>query len=726
MDTWWKKLIYSSWLKAVAVLGFCLVGFLLFFSFVNFQFIPREDNIYESYYFNDAFVEKAGYVRDYIVRYRNSEIIDNITVEDIKKYQEANGGTLTEEEARKQIIEDREDYLRLLDNELGKSNVNVDFYAKSRSDGAVITNMNTALGEEQIIKELKGREVYLIGNGHYIYDRSNALMNSPESQVAFYDNDLRAYYDTNVSSITHDSYYRGESFEGEEQFDIYVALKQPLEVGDKFYTYEQNFLHSEQLKELTYEMIIFASVLGVLLGIYWLIVVGKTSKEKGVSLNAFDKIPVELQLVILGISTMLFLQLIDEINYSFDLSSALPYIGTRTVPKSLAIAVMVFGVISCYVGIGLAIASSFIKHIKNKSLKQYIGIIRVIKLLKDYLMTERMLVVATVVIAGINIGAFIISFLMACAFESIVVFVILIITWSIILVLILAKVALDYKRILQGTKNIARGNLEHKIQLEKSLPVLVDLADTVNTIGTGLHKAVAQSVKSERLKAELITNVSHDLKTPLTSIISYIDLLKGEEINNEVAKEYIGILDERSSRLKQLVEDLVEASKAVTGNVEAKLAPFRLDELVLQAVGEYTDRLEAKGLQLVITQVQVAEVMGDSRHVWRIVENLLSNVSKYAMPHTRAYMEVLNQGDYGTFIIKNISKEALNIEPEELTERFVRGDVSRTTEGSGLGLAIAQSLIDLQAGQMTISIDGDLFKVEVKIPTVKNRVSLEK
>ena len=726
MDTWWKKIIYSSWLKVVAVLGFCLVGFLILFSYVNFQFIPREDNIYESYYFNDAFVEKAGYVRDYIVRYRNSKVIDNITAEDIKKYQEANGGTLTEEEARQQIVKDREDYLKILDNELGKSNVNIEFYAKSYSDGVVITNMNTEVGEQEIIKELTNREIYLIGNGHYIYDRSNALMNYRGNQVGFYDNELRAYYDTNVPSITHDSYYRGESFEGEEQFDIYVALKQPLEIGDMFYTYEQNFMQSEQLKQITYEMIIFASVLGILLGVYWLIVVGKNSKEQGIQLNAFDKIPGELQFVMLGIGTILFVRLICQIDDAFSLESALPYIGTRTIPKSLAIAAMVFVVVSCYIGFGLAIVSSFIKHIKNKSLSKYIGIIRVIKLLKDYLMTERMLVVATVVIVGINVGAFIISFMLACIFESIVVFVMLIIIWSSILILILAKVALDYRSILQGTKNIARGNLEHKIQLEKSLPVLVDLADTVNTIGTGLEKAVAQSVKSERLKAELITNVSHDLKTPLTSIISYIDLLKGEEINNEVAKEYIGVLDERSNRLKQLVEDLVEASKAVTGNVEAKLAPFRLDELVLQAVGEYTDRLEAQGLQLVITQVQVSEVMGDSRHVWRIVENLLSNVSKYAMPHTRAYMEVLNQGDYGTFIIKNISKEALNIEPQELTERFVRGDASRTTEGSGLGLAIAQSLIDLQAGRMIISIDGDLFKVEVKIPTVKNNVSLDK
>ena len=406
--------------------------------------------------------------------------------------------------------------------------------------------------------------------------------------------------------------------------------------------------------------------------------------------------------------------------------SCLPYVGTRTVPQSLIVAGLVFVLSSVYVGIGLAVVSSLIKHIKNKSIDEYIGVIRVIKLLKKYLMTKRMLMVAIFVLVGINAGAFLLSFIVGLALSSAVILIILMMAWSGVLLLGLAKIVFDYRRILEGTKAIADGDLDYKIQLEKSLPVLVELADTVNTMGTGLEKAVAQSVKSERLKAELITNVSHDLKTPLTSIISYIDLLKGEDINNETAKEYIGVLDERSNRLKQLVEDLVDASKAVTGNVEAKLEPFMLDELVLQALGEYTDRLEAQGLQLITRGVQPAKVLGDSRHMWRVVENLLSNVSKYAMPHTRAYIEVLNEGEYGTFIIKNISKEALNIDPQELTERFVRGDASRTTEGSGLGLAIAQSLMHLQGGQMAISIDGDLFKVEVKIPAIKDTVSLNK
>ena len=727
MDTWWKKLIYSSWLKGIAVLGFFLVGFLAFFSFLSIQVTPKQNSVYDTYYLNEAFIQKAGYVRDYIVRYRNEAIIDTITEVDIQKYKEAHGEALTDEEAKNMIIKDRQNYLMSIDNAINKNNVNVDFYAKSLKDNTVLTNMDTSLGEENIIQDLTSREVYLVGDGHYIYDRSYYL--------GLYDSDgfyngvnVNAYgiYESSNSTITHQDYYTGEGFDDEGQYKIYVALKQPLEAGDAFYAYERNFENVQKLKGITYKMIAYATLIGTILVIYWVIAVGGDSKKEGISMKGFDRIPFEFQLIGLAISTIVFVMVIQIIDSYADLYSCMPYVGTRTAPQSLIVAVLIFVVISAYTGIGLAVVSSLIKHIKNKSLKEYIGVIRFSKQLKNYLLTERKLTTVIVIILGVNAVAIVIIILGTLALESFGVLFILTLAWSGVLAFGIFKVVFDYRRILEGTKAIASGDLNHKIHLEKALPVLVDLADTINTMGTGLEKAVEHSVKSERLKAELITNVSHDLKTPLTSIISYIDLLKAEEINNETAKEYIGVLDERSGRLKQLVEDLVEASKAVTGNIEAKLEPFMLDELVLQAVGEYTDRLEAQGLQLITSQIKSVKVLGDSRHMWRVVENLLSNVSKYALPHTRAYIEVLNEGEYGIFIIKNISKDALNINPNELTERFVRGDASRTTEGSGLGLAIAQSLMHLQAGQMAISIDGDLFKVEVKIPAIKDTVSLNK
>ncbi len=725
MDTWWKKLIYSSWLKVIAVLGFFVVGFLALFSFLSIQVTPSQNSIYDTYYFNDAFIGKAGYVRDYIVRYRNEAIIDTITEADIQKYKEAHAEALTDEAAKKMIIKDRQNYLMSIDNAINKNNVNVDFYAKSLKDNVVLTNMDASIGEENIIQDLTSREVYLVGDGHYIYDRSYYL--GRYDSDGFY-NGVNAYgiYENNNNTITHHDYYTGEGFDDEGQYKVYVALKQPLEAGDVFYAYEQNFEKAQKLKEITNQMIAYIAIIGAILVIYWVIAVGRSSKKEGISLNSFDKVPFEIQLIGLGIMTVAFIASIIGIDDSFSLVNYLPYIGKGSSYASIVLASLVFVVSSIYVGTGLAVVSSLIKHIKNKSLKEYIGVIRFSKQLKNYLLTERKLTTVVVIILGVNAVAIVIIILGTLALESFGVLFILTLAWSGVLALGMFKVVFDYRRILEGTKAIASGDLNHKIHLEKALPVLVDLADTINTMGTGLEKAVEHSVKSERLKAELITNVSHDLKTPLTSIISYIDLLKGEEINNETAKEYIGILDERSGRLKQLVEDLVEASKAVTGNIEAKLEPFMLDELVLQAVGEYTDRLEAQGLQLITSQVKPVKVLGDSRHMWRVVENLLSNVSKYALPHTRAYIEVLNEGEYGIFIIKNISKDALNINPNELTERFVRGDASRTTEGSGLGLAIAQSLMHLQAGQMTISIDGDLFKVEVRIPSIKDTVSLDK
>ena len=280
----------------------------------------------------------------------------------------------------------------------------------------------------------------------------------------------------------------------------------------------------------------------------------------------------------------------------------------------------------------------------------------------------------------------------------------------------LLKFALEYKMLLKGAKEIAEGQFDRKVDLGNTVPVLTEMADTINSMGEGLEKAVAASVQSERLKTELITNVSHDLKTPLTSIISYIDLLKAEEIDNKVACEYINILDERSHRLKLLVEDLVEASKVVTGNVKAQIDTLRLDELVGQAIGEYLDRIENSGLEIIYSDVEEVYIDGDGRHMWRIVENLLSNVCKYAMPQTRVYIQVTHQDEFGCLIIKNISKDALNVKADELTERFVRGDVSRSTEGSGLGLAITQSLVTLQKGELDIHIDGDLFKVEIRMP----------
>ena len=268
--------------------------------------------------------------------------------------------------------------------------------------------------------------------------------------------------------------------------------------------------------------------------------------------------------------------------------------------------------------------------------------------------------------------------------------------------------------IRDGLARIASGELDFKIDEKELIGDNKEMAEAVNHVGDGLQNAVKETLKSERLKADLITNVSHDIKTPLTSIINYVDLLKRENIQDPKIKGYIDILDSKSQRLKQLTEDLVEASKISSGNVVLDMQPIRFGELVWQTNGEFEEKFRARGLEIVCKiPEEPMIIMADGRRMWRVVENLYNNVAKYAMPDTRVYVEVRKIGCRIVFEIKNISERPLNIKAEELTERFIRGDVSRSTEGSGLGLSIAQNLVRLQQGTFDIYLDGDLFKVTI-------------
>ena len=273
---------------------------------------------------------------------------------------------------------------------------------------------------------------------------------------------------------------------------------------------------------------------------------------------------------------------------------------------------------------------------------------------------------------------------------------------------------------IQGIRRIAGGELEYQIDTEMLRGDNKIMGDALNTIGEGLHRAVDDSMKNERLKADLITNVSHDIKTPLTSIINYVDLLKREELENERAQSYIEVLDSKSQRLKQLTEDLVEASKISSGNIRLQIERLNLVELVYQTAGEFDEKFEAKGL-VAVTNLprEPVVILADGRRFWRVLENLYGNVSKYAMANTRVYVDMEVLETVVSFSIKNISEQPLNIDASELTERFIRGDVSRGTEGSGLGLSIAKNLTALMGGSFDIYLDGDLFKVTVTFPVAK-------
>lgn len=273
---------------------------------------------------------------------------------------------------------------------------------------------------------------------------------------------------------------------------------------------------------------------------------------------------------------------------------------------------------------------------------------------------------------------------------------------------------IEISEITTKIETMGSGNMENVIECRNV--ELQELGKNINNLKQGMKKAVEESMKAERLKTDLITNVSHDLKTPLTSIINYTDLLKKEKIENKNAQKYIEILEEKSKKLKNLTEDLIEASKISSGNETVNLEKLDLKEMVLQANGEFAEKFETKNLDVISNLPQEAVIMDlDGKKMWRVLENLYQNVYKYSLENTRVYVD-LAVHDNIVFTIKNISKEKLNISPDELMERFIRGDSSRHTGGNGLGLSIAKDLSKLNGGTLKIEIDGDLFVSRLELP----------
>lgn len=277
---------------------------------------------------------------------------------------------------------------------------------------------------------------------------------------------------------------------------------------------------------------------------------------------------------------------------------------------------------------------------------------------------------------------------------------------------ILVIACINLSKLKKAGNEIAKGQLDFEVDTKGMLEEFRAHGENLNSIRNGMANAVEESLKSERMKTELITNVSHDIKTPLTSIINYVDLLEKEELDNEKAGEYIEVLDRQSARLKKLIQDLIDASKASTGNLDVKLEKTDVNVVINQALGEFQDKLAARDIKTIIkSDKEEYFVIADGRHLWRVMENLINNIVKYALEGSRVYIDVKEQDKYISVTFKNISQEELNISGDELMERFVRGDSSRNTEGSGLGLSIARSLMELQKGKMEIIVDGDLFKV---------------
>lgn len=370
------------------------------------------------------------------------------------------------------------------------------------------------------------------------------------------------------------------------------------------------------------------------------------------------------------------------------------------------------------------------KHVKNKTLLRNTFVAWILRLTKRIIVWAFSLVVrffrslwAGVALTGkvflilttAAVGMVIVAALAASYYGAgpALVFCILFLAAAAVLLL---RYAQRIQTLAEGAKAASAGKYDQPISVGGG--ELGSIAESINNISAGINLAVDERMKSERLKTELITNVSHDIRTPLTSIITYTDLLKNEGLDCDRADEYLDVLVSKSQRLKVLTDELFEAAKAASGSIDVKLEPINVSDLMRQVFGELDERVQSSGLDFRLDVPESAWAHGDGKLLWRVMENLLSNVFKYSLPGSRVYIDVVSEEESIRFDMKNISRDPLNVDPSELTERFKRGDEARTGEGNGLGLSIVQSFVDAMGGRFALSIDGDLFKASVSLKRV--------
>lgn len=461
---------------------------------------------------------------------------------------------------------------------------------------------------------------------------------------------------------------------------------------------------------------ILSFILFILLFVLLLAMAGRRAGEQEARLNVFDRLPTDLMLLLYGLYGWGLAELILHVTEAWEPVLIIPCALLILVTSPLFLLFCMSFATRCK-------CATLLKNTLCFCLLLYIG--RALRWLWVHALcplgrTIHAVIAGMPIVWKTGLALFAIAFVEFLALWFIPTRTGLLIGWlveSLILTAVILAVALMMKRLQAGGQHLAKGDLKYKVD-EQNLPGdFKQHARDLNSISEGLNRAVEERMRSEHFRTELISNVSHDIKTPLTTIISYINLLQQEKFESEAAAKYLATLDRQSTRLKKLMEDLLEISKASTGNIAIVSAPCELEVLLEQALGEYEERMQAASLVPVLHITPPSPViLADGQLLWRVFDNLLSNAVKYAMPGTRVYLDLSTENGYATLLFRNISKEELNIPATDLLERFVRGDRSRHTEGSGLGLSIAQSLTELMGGELALEIDGDLFKVTVRFP----------
>lgn len=625
-----------------------------------------------------------------------------------------------------------------IENEFYKSRAfdnNLISYLTSITSGSVEgTDKKSSDGDANNIKERRTysrEELKQISNLNYFIinkDTDEIYTNTGIKTSKEFLNKYKGECDVRISSKDHNVSY-SKSFNNNEYKDSNVndelGSVMQLKNGDIYMSIPENFEHASGIYDRIYEAksnfnrdIVFVQIISATLGFSLILGTISAFLYKKSKAELFDKdsfwlklskfIPLELYIVGLICAVVFVIQSVD---YYYDLVSSFTF---------------------SFLGIGF-ICTVF--YIFNKQINSYDNkleffkttfVYRVFKFLKKSLVKtskltrsmplSKRIVGLTIICIAVNL------FLMIIAIGSYNPFIAIIssgLTIGGLSYYILKKLwYLSY--IMDGTQRIKNGDIHHKLKLIGE-DNFTTLADNINNIRDGLDKAIDNQLKSERMKSELITNVSHDLKTPLTSIINYVELIKKEEnISPGYLKDYVNVLDSKSKRLKILIEDLFEASKASSGNIELNMEKIDLTQLLRQSIGEMEEKLSEASLDLKINMPEEKTyVRADGRRLYRVLENLLINISKYSLPNTRVYIDIIEEDNKVKLTMKNISSYELNFDPEEIMERFKRADDSRNTEGSGLGLAIARDLVNLQGGTFSIDIDGDLFKSIVEFDIIR-------
>ena len=502
--------------------------------------------------------------------------------------------------------------------------------------------------------------------------------------------------DTNINNLKIENIkYRTQYKQIEDlNKNIYTALSDT----DSYYTHfvEIKLVYdvAKELYKVSVPLIIISGII-LIFGVISVIAgIGRSGKNNKINLNWYDKVPLEIVTILYFLGILLNVAIVADLSYSGILYS---------------IIICIIDFILFYI-FSIITLETIVKRIKTKTLLKSTLIYFICHEIKKTYTNRK---VTTKVILLFLAFSIILFTLVALAMDS-AFFVLILIGYLFAVLWLLIQAAIKFNKVREAVKSIYEGNTNIRLNETEMKGVLKELTIYINDIAGGLSNAINQSSKSERLKTEPITHVSHDIKTPLTSIINYVDLLKKEKMPNEKCTEYLMILENKSQRLKKLTEDLIEASKASSGNIKLNIERINVNELVKQISGEFEDRFKAKGLEEILTlPEEEIFINADGRYMYRVLENIYSNAAKYALENTRVYMDIIPKQKTVVIQMKNVSKEKLNISVDELMQRFVRGEASRNTEGSGLGLSIANSLTELQGGKFHIYLDGDLFKVTI-------------